>query len=69
VHKAYDLATVKVSEPEQWCCFRFVLLALLGRGGFSEVHKAYDLASLKFVAVKVRRLVHLSASLLLAMAS
>lgn len=32
---------------------RYVLLALLGRGGFSEVHKAYDLASLKFVAVKV----------------
>jgi hypothetical protein len=36
---------------------RYVLLALLGRGGFSEVHKAYDLASLKFVAVKVRGLV------------
>jgi hypothetical protein len=36
---------------------RYVLLALLGRGGFSEVHKAYDLATLKFVAVKVRRLV------------
>jgi tousled-like kinase len=32
---------------------RYVLLALLGRGGFSEVHKAYDIASLKFVAVKV----------------
>lgn len=32
---------------------RYLLLALLGRGGFSEVHKAYDLASLKFVAVKV----------------
>jgi hypothetical protein len=35
---------------------RYVLLALLGRGGFSEVHKAYDLATLKFVAVKVRGL-------------
>jgi hypothetical protein len=32
---------------------RYVLLALLGRGGFSEVHKAYDLVGLKFVAVKV----------------
>ena len=32
---------------------RYVLAALLGRGGFSEVHKAYDTQSLKFVAVKV----------------
>lgn len=32
---------------------RYVLLQLLGRGGFSEVHKAFDLADLKFVAVKV----------------
>lgn len=33
---------------------RYLLLQLLGRGGFSEVHKAYDLDSLGFVAVKVR---------------
>lgn len=33
---------------------RYVLLQLLGRGGFSEVHKAYDLETLGFVAVKVR---------------
>jgi len=32
---------------------RYVLLQLLGRGGFSEVHKAFDLVDLKFVAVKV----------------
>jgi tousled-like kinase len=32
---------------------RYVLLQLLGRGGFSEVHKAYDVNSLGFVAVKV----------------
>lgn len=32
---------------------RYVLLQLLGRGGFSEVHKAYDVNSLDFVAVKV----------------
>jgi hypothetical protein len=32
---------------------RYVLLQLLGRGGFSEVHKAYDLDTLTFVAVKV----------------
>jgi len=32
---------------------RYVLLQLLGRGGFSEVHKAYDLDTLAFVAVKV----------------
>jgi hypothetical protein len=32
---------------------RYVLLQLLGRGGFSEVHKAFDLVDLRFVAVKV----------------
>jgi hypothetical protein len=32
---------------------RYVLGALLGRGGFSEVYKAYDLSHLGFVAVKV----------------
>ncbi|WIA41189.1 hypothetical protein OEZ86_004804 [Tetradesmus obliquus] len=35
---------------------RYVLAALLGRGGFSEVHKAYDTQSLKFVAVKIHQL-------------
>lgn len=33
---------------------RYVLVQLLGRGGFSEVHKAYDLQALKFVAIKVQ---------------
>lgn len=37
---------------------RYVLLQLLGRGGFSEVHKAYDLDTLAFVAVKVGSHVH-----------
>eukprot|EP00775_Hariotina_reticulata_P004997 gene4997-5239_t len=35
---------------------RYVLLQLLGRGGFSEVHKAFDLVDLKFVAVKLHQL-------------
>jgi tousled-like kinase len=32
---------------------RYVLLSLLGRGGFSEVHKGYDLSGMRYVAVKV----------------
>jgi hypothetical protein len=32
---------------------RYLLLSLLGRGGFSEVWKALDLVELKEVAVKV----------------
>eukprot|EP00878_Enallax_costatus_P016598 GHUV01017416.1.p1 GENE.GHUV01017416.1~~GHUV01017416.1.p1 ORF type:complete len:751 (+),score=214.00 GHUV01017416.1:207-2459(+) len=35
---------------------RYVLVQLLGRGGFSEVHKAYDLQTLKFVAIKIHQL-------------
>ena len=33
---------------------RYVLLCMLGRGGFSEVWKALDLVELREVAVKVR---------------
>jgi len=35
---------------------RFVLLGMLGKGGFSEVFKAYDLLSLRVVAAKVHQL-------------
>ncbi|KAF5834921.1 hypothetical protein DUNSADRAFT_8147 [Dunaliella salina] len=35
---------------------RFVLLGLLGKGGFSEVFKAYDLLSMRVVAAKVHQL-------------
>ena len=33
---------------------RYLLLSMLGKGGFSEVWKAYDLVELKEVAVKVQ---------------
>lgn len=35
---------------------RYQLLALLGKGGFSEVYKAYDLEQLKFVACKIHQI-------------
>ncbi|PAA60736.1 hypothetical protein BOX15_Mlig032845g1, partial [Macrostomum lignano] len=35
---------------------RYMLLSLLGRGGFSEVHKAYDLSEHRFVACKIHQL-------------
>ncbi|CAD8081271.1 unnamed protein product [Paramecium sonneborni] len=35
---------------------RYVLLQLLGRGGFSEVYKGYDLKELKYVACKIHQL-------------
>ena len=35
---------------------RYLLLMLLGKGGFSEVHKAFDLKEQRFVACKVHQL-------------
>ncbi|XP_028989122.1 serine/threonine-protein kinase tousled-like 2 isoform X1 [Betta splendens] len=35
---------------------RYLLLHLLGRGGFSEVFKAFDLTEQKFVAIKIHQL-------------
>jgi len=35
---------------------RYVLLNLLGKGGFSEVFKAYDLHDMRFVACKIHQL-------------
>jgi tousled-like kinase len=35
---------------------RYVLLSLLGKGGFSEVWRAYDLTELREVAVKIHQL-------------
>ena len=34
---------------------RYVLLELIGKGGFSEVHKAYDLLECRTVAVKIHQ--------------
>jgi len=40
---------------ERWPCLdgQYQLMALLGRGGFSEVYKAFDLVNLQEVACKV----------------
>lgn len=35
---------------------RFLLLMLLGKGGFSEVHKAFDLKEQRYVACKIHQL-------------
>jgi len=35
---------------------RYLLLSLLGKGGFSEVYKAYDTEELRFVACKIHQL-------------
>lgn len=35
---------------------RYVLLNLLGKGGFSEVYKSFDLQELRFVACKIHQL-------------
>eukprot|EP00483_Globobulimina_turgida_P000552 UN00552 len=35
---------------------RYVLINLLGRGGFSEVHRGYDLVEHKYIAAKIHQL-------------
>lgn len=35
---------------------RYVLISLLGKGGFSEVWKAYDVSAARFVACKIHRI-------------
>lgn len=35
---------------------RYLLLSLIGRGGFSEVHKAFDFTEQKYVGVKIHQL-------------
>jgi len=34
----------------------YLLLEMLGKGGFSEVHKAFDLQALQVVACKIHQL-------------
>lgn len=36
---------------------RYLLLKLIGKGGFSEVHKAYDLQEQRYVACKIHQLI------------
>ncbi|XP_055342065.1 serine/threonine-protein kinase tousled-like 2 isoform X2 [Paramacrobiotus metropolitanus] len=36
---------------------QYLLLSLIGKGGFSEVHKAFDLAEQRYVAVKIHQLI------------
>ena len=35
---------------------RYLLLSLIGKGGFSEVHKAFDIKEQRYVACKVHQL-------------
>ena len=35
---------------------RYLLLSLLGKGGFSEVHKGFDLREQRYVACKIHQL-------------
>ena len=36
---------------------RYLLLTLIGKGGFSEVHKAFDMEEQRYVALKVHQLI------------
>lgn len=56
-----DLKRVRDEEGSRFNDFqvlhhRYVLLNLLGRGGFSEVYRAFDLNGLTYVAVKIHQL-------------
>ena len=35
---------------------RYVVMSLLGRGGFSEVHRSFDLRDMRHVACKIHQL-------------
>lgn len=52
VPRTYSINRLYVSLE---CGNRYVLLNLLGKGGFSEVWRAFDLVLAEEVAVKVRR--------------
>lgn len=56
-----DLKRVRDEDASRFSNFpvlndRYVLLDLLGRGGFSEVYRAFDLSSQRDVACKIHQL-------------
>ncbi|CAD8156741.1 unnamed protein product [Paramecium octaurelia] len=54
----YDEQHAKFKHSDQYPVIgeRYVLLSLLGKGGFSEVYKGYDLKEMKYVACKIHQL-------------
>ena len=50
--KHTDKVTV-LADPDKG--ERFILLSLLGKGGYSEVYRAYDLDECKYVACKIHQ--------------
>jgi len=49
---------INISRFNSFCILkdRYLLLMLVGKGGFSEVHKAFDLVELRDVACKIHQL-------------
>ncbi len=64
VKKLQLIREIKLVEDERRSRFntqpilnqRYLLLRMLGKGGFSEVYKAFDLIELKLVACKIHQL-------------
>ncbi|CAD8073629.1 unnamed protein product [Paramecium sonneborni] len=54
----YDELHAKFKSVDQYPVIgeRYILLSLLGKGGFSEVYKGYDLKEMKHVACKIHQL-------------
>ncbi|CAD8160994.1 unnamed protein product [Paramecium pentaurelia] len=54
----YDEQHAKFKRTDQYPVIgeRYILLSLLGKGGFSEVYKGYDLKEMKHVACKIHQL-------------
>jgi tousled-like kinase len=52
----YERTSRYLNAQEPLLNERYLLMKLLGKGGFSEVYKAYDLDRLCYVACKVHQL-------------
>ncbi len=53
------MLTYRQDEGKRILNHRYVVLSLLGKGGFSEVYKAFDLVALRYVACKIHQVNHL----------